>query len=256
MKRLGFLLAVVLAAGFVQPLPSAPARADNRRERPYRVASTLPLGVRTFLALETNANVFNIDYHYDRVEPAEDGAYLGNIGSSTAAWAIEDQRYGDVDVIAGVLHQDLSLVRMGLKMFDFGLYREASNGSFPGSAGLFHGTAMFLAQAGPAMLVLKYWPREPYLGSAMVSHVNWEISRMRLAANYIVQTWWGHPGHIDDGGKEERKFEAAVALESVGILSHDTGLQQRAAVYVRSAIRMTQPNGIWTEHRPDVLVLP
>ena len=248
MKRLGLLFTVMMAMGVFRPLPAIPARADSSRERAYQIASTLPLGVRTFLSLETNSNTFNVDYHYGHVNPAADGAYPSNVGSSTTAWAIEGQRYGDVDVIAGVLHHDLNLVRTGLKMFDFGLYREAPNGSFPGSAGLFHGTTMFLAQAGPAMLVLKYWAREPYLGAATVSHINWEISRMKAAATYMVQSWWGHPGHIDDGGKEERKFEAALALESVGVLSHDTELQQKASVYARAGIRMTEPDGVWTEH--------
>lgn len=224
------------------------AHADTSREHDYPISSSLPLTVQTFLRAETSENVFNVDYHYGRVTPAANGSYLENVGSSASNWYIEDQRYGDVDVIGGVLHDNLALIKTGLMMFDFGLDREAANGSFPGSQGLFHGVPMFLGQAGPAMLVLKDWYREPELGHPFDSHVAWEISRMKAAARNVVQVWWNKPGHIDDGGKEERKFEAAIALLSVGVVSNSSWLQWKAATYAREAVRMTQPDGVWTEH--------
>src|SRR5205085_1938459 len=108
--------------------------------------------------------------------------------------------------------------RSGLKMFDFGLRREASNGAFPGSFGRFHGTAMFLAEAGPALLILEYWPRKSSLGPATVKHIEWQASRLHEAARYLMRAFWSKPGHIDDGGKEDRFFEAAIAMASVGFL--------------------------------------
>ncbi len=216
LSRLLLLLGTTLAL-LTSSLP-ATALADNSAEKKYTISPSLPLGVRTFLQMEVSAPVFNTQYHYGKITPASNGAYLQNVGSSRSSWYIEDQRYGETDVVAGVLHENLDMIRTGLKMFDFGLDREAKNGSFPGSYGLFHGTAMFLAAAGPAMIVLKDWTNEQSLGASTVKHVEWEISRMRKAAHYMVKSWYRKPGHIDDGGKEERFFEAAIALKSVGAL--------------------------------------
>jgi hypothetical protein len=224
------------------------AAADKHSERPYPISPTLSPGLQAFLRLETNPNVFNINYSYGTYTPASDGAYLQNVGSSPSSWYIEDQRYGDTDVVSGVLHDDIGLVKTGLEMFDYGLHREAPNGSFPRSRGLFHGTAMFLAQAGPAMLVLQNWYREPRLGAEMLSRISWEIGRMRTAAHYLVNAWRKRPGHIDDGGKEERKFEGTLAVESVPILADDNWLQHRSGAYAREATTMTEPDGVWTEH--------
>lgn len=227
---------------------SGGVRADVNAEHPYPISSSLSPGVRAFLTLESSSGVFNIEHHYGRVVPAPDGAYLNNVTAPPSAWYIEDQRYGDVDVIGGILHDNPALVKTGLRMFDFGIDREAAGGSFPGSFGLFHGTAMFLAQAGPALLLLTHWSRERSLGVTMVRHVRWEIGRMRTAAHHLIEQWWRKPGHIDDGGKEERFFEASLALESIGLLTGDRQLETSAGVYAHEGIRMTRGNGVWTEN--------
>lgn len=249
MARLCTVIATVTAA-VVAAGGHGTALADSS-EQSYPIASSVPAGVRSFLQVETSSAVFNVQYHYGRVTPAANGAYGTNIVDPPSAWFVEDQRYGDTDVIAGVLHDDMPMIKTGLKMFDFALHREATNGSFPGSQGLFHGTAMFLAAAGPAMLVLDNWYRLPHLSRTFVKHVNWEISRMDRAARYMVDSWWSKPGHIDDGGKEERFFEAAVALASTADLAKDSFLLDRARVYAKNGMRMTEPNGVWTENGVD-----
>jgi len=248
--RSTFLLALVAGTISAAALSPAAIAADNSAETPYPISSSLPAPVQTFLKVETSPGVFDIDYHYSHATPADNGAYQRNINSPPTNWYIEDQRYGMSDVVGGVLHDDIPLLRTGLKMFDFAFDREASNGSFPGSDGhsLFHGTAYFLAAAGPAMLVLQNWVNEPTLPDGLPAHISWEIGRMKLAATYLVNKWWSSPGHIDDNGKEERKFEAAIALQSVGVLSGDAWLEQKAAVYAQEGDAMTESNGVWTEH--------
>jgi hypothetical protein len=224
---------------------SLPAAA----ERSYPIPATLSPGVRDFLRIETSSGVFSVQYHYGHVDPAPNGAYLSNINAPRTAWYIEDQRYGDIDVIAGVLHDNVALVRRGLKMFDFGLKREAPDGSFPGSFGLFHGTAMFLASASPALLVLQNWNQlESRLGPAYVKHLAWEKQRLSLAAHYILRSYWNEPGHIDDRGKEERFFEGAIALDATGVLVRDKWLQHQSHAYALAGAQMTKSNGVWTEY--------
>ncbi|HZT97603.1 MAG TPA: hypothetical protein VFB34_12285 [Chloroflexota bacterium] len=243
------LILIVLLALLLQALPARLALADNSGEKPYAINPALPQAVQTFLRMETSDAVFNVQYRYAKITPASDGAYLQNVGSSRSNWYIEDQRYGSPDVIAGVLHENDALIRTGLKMFDFGFNREARNGSFPGSHGLFHGTAMFAAEAGPALLVLKSWTKEKSLGAATVKHVDWQISKLKKAVRYMVKSWYRKPGHIDDGGKEERFFEAAIALQSTGEMTSSKRLKGWASMYAREGMRMTQANGVWTENR-------
>lgn len=245
-RVLPILIAMVVGV-LVPALPRAALAGDG--EQPYPISSSLRPGLQDFLRIETSSGVFNVQYHYGHVTPAANGAYLANIAAPRSAWYIEDQRYGDADVIAGVLHDDVSLIRTGLKMFDFGLRREAVEGSFPGSFGLFHGTAMFLAAAVPAMLVLQHWNRlTSRMGRSYPKHLAWETSRMDRAARYMLSTWWNKPGHIDDGGKEERFFEGALALDATGYLAHDRFLQLRSRPYAINGMRMTQSTGVWTEN--------
>ncbi|HEV3309522.1 MAG TPA: hypothetical protein VG815_03270 [Chloroflexota bacterium] len=242
-------LPVIVALLFGVMIPWTAATASGSNEQPYPISASLGPGLHDYLTIETSPGVFSVQYHYGHVTPAANGAYLSNVTAPRSAWYIEDQRYGDTDVIAGVLHDDIGLIKTGLKMFDFGLYREAPNGTFPGSFGLFHGVAMFLAAAAPAMLVLQNWNRATsQMGSGFKTHFAWEIDRMDSAARSAMASWWNKPGRIDDGGKEERAFEAALALEATGWLAHDSFLQSRAQVYAGNGLRMTQSDGVWTEH--------
>lgn len=243
------MLAWEVEASTVGAVAAVGPRTGDASEQPYPIPASLAPGIKSYLTVETSPDIFNVQYHYGRVTPAANGAYGPNITDPPTDWYIEDQRYGDTDVIAGILHDDVPLIKMGLRMFDFGLDREAANGSFPGSQGLFHGSAMFLAAAAPAMLVLQHWNRlESQMGKPSLSHVRWEISRMDVAATYMVDSWWNKPNHIDDSSKEERFFEGALALKATGDLAGDKFLQTRAQTYAKNGMRLTKPNGVWTEN--------
>gem|GEM_PF-704997 len=223
--------------------------ADSHAEQPYPIAPSLPANIRDFLSTEVSGPVFNVEHHYGRIAPASNGAYLDNVKASRHRWFIEDQRYGGVDLIGGILHRDRSLLNTGIRMFDFGLDREARDGSFPGSLGLFHGPAMFLADAGPAFILLKNWrAAKSFLGPRGLRHLNWEIGRLHDASRHLVHAWYHRSGHIDDGSKEDRFFEAAIALGSVGYLVGDHSLVQKSEVYAREGMRMTRSNGVMPEN--------
>lgn len=205
-----------------------------------------PLGVSAsaggLIHLESSPPVFDVLYKYGQVEGQPDGAYGANVHASPHAWYIEEQRAGGVDIFDGVFRSDPSLIAEGLKILHYGLAREAANGSFPGSAWPFHGTALFLSETAPALLALKHSPYESQFGSEL----RWETVRMRRAAHEMIALVGG-PGKIDDTTKNHRYFEAAIALGAVGVLAGDKTLRQWSTIYAWHGIHMERPNGVMPE---------
>jgi len=191
-------------------------------------------------ALESSAGVFNVLYHYADIRPGPGGAYGANIGSPRV-WYIEEQRAGSVDVIAGVLRQDPSLIRQGLEMFHWGLARETANGAFPRSAWPFHSVMLFLSEATPALLILK----QSQYAREFHSELVWETARIDRAA-WHAEKIVGR-GKVDDPTKNHRFFEAALGLMGAGRLARDRRLVSRSRLYARRGIRMSRPNGIMPE---------
>jgi hypothetical protein len=196
-----------------------------------------------FVRLESSTPVFDVLYRYGQNVPDARGAYGPNVTAPASAWFLEYQRAGGSDVIAGMLRHDPALIAMGLKIFRFGLDRETAKGAFPGSAWPFHGTAMFLSEAAPALIMLQ--------SSSYDGQFAGEMSRdavlMKRAAHYMVQTVHG-PGRIDDYVKNHRWFEAAIALGATGVLAHDNVLVRWSSLYARHGIRMQRPNGVMPEN--------
>lgn len=226
----------------IVPVTAGVVRADPSVEHAFPISTSWPPGVQAYLRVEISPTIFNVLYRWGQTVPASSGAYGANVGAPRSSWYLEDQRAGSTDVIAGVLHGNRAMVAEGLKMFRFGLDREALNGSFPGSNWPFHGTAMFLAEAAPALIVLKYSP----LSRSFDSEVRRQTARMQLAARHLVQVVHG-VGKIDDHTKNHRFYEAALALGSVGVLAGDPALRRWSTRYAREAIHMERADGVMPE---------
>jgi hypothetical protein len=219
--------------------PGCATAAHNSRQG----YPSIPAGIQAYIHVESSAPVFDVLYRYGQNIPAADGAYGANIGASPAAWFIEEQRAGGLDVIAGALRNQPAIIADGLKMFHYGLTRETASGAFPGSAWPFHGAAMFLAEAAPSLLFLRY----SSYASEFRSEIRWDALRMKQAALHMVSVVGG-VGHIDDTTKNHRYYEAALALEATGLLAHDTTLQRWSTLYVREGMRMEQTDGVMPEN--------
>lgn len=195
-----------------------------------------------FIHMESSTPVFDVLYRYGQNVPAATGAYGPNISAPRSAWYLEYQRAGGTDVIAGVLRHDPTLIAVGLRIFAFGLRRETSSGSFPGSAMPFHGTAMFLSEAAPALVMLK--------ASSYAAQFSVDLARdtrlMQRAAHFMVRSVGG-PGHIDDHVKNHRWFEAAIALGATGTLALDPQLIRWSRQYAWRGVRMQRADGIMPE---------
>lgn len=221
---------------------STPARADANAERLHALGSSAPVGVRAYLSQETDPALIRVLYQYGQISSAPDGAVGPNISAPRSRWFVEYQRAGGTAVIAGVLRKDPALVEQGLRIFQFGLDREAKNGSFPGSTWPFHGTAMFLAEAAPSLIVLTHSSFE----QRFLPQIQQQIVLMHRAARRIV-TAIGGPPHLDDATKNHRYFEAALALAATGDLAHDKQLQTWSRAYARGGMRMERANGVMPE---------
>lgn len=196
------------------------------------------------IALERNPAVFDVLYRYGQIAGAPDGAYGPNVTAPRSAWFLEAQRAGATDLYDAVLRPNLDagLAAAGLKLFHFGLARQSANGTFPGSAWPFHGTALFLAEAVPALVVFS----RSALAAQFSAELGWEIPRLRRAAYAMVRSVGG-PSRIDDRTKNHRFFEAAIALGAVGTLTGDRTLTSWSAKYAWKGIRMQRPDGVMPE---------
>src|SRR5919205_783785 len=139
-RRLYLIMLVMIAAAL------APVQSK---------ASSARAGAADFVRIESSPPVFDVLWKYGHVDAGPGGAYGANINAPRNAWYLEEQRAGVTDVMDGVLRHEPELLAEGLKIFHFGLARQAKDGSFPGSTWPFHGTAMFLSEAGPALIMLK-----------------------------------------------------------------------------------------------------
>ncbi len=238
------LCTIALLAGFLAVaarMGPGPA-VDSRAAGPVAVAATA-LAPSPLVRMESSTAVFDALYRYGQNVPDARGAYGPNTTAPPSAWFLEYQRAGGTDVIAGVLRHDTALIALGLKMFRFGLDRETKNGAFPGSAWPFHGTAMFLSEAAPALLILR--------SSSYAGQFSADVARdsvlMKRAAHYMVRTVHG-AGHIDDYVKNHRWFEAAIALGATGTLAHDPVLIRWSRLYAWHGIHMTRANGVMPEN--------
>lgn len=199
-------------------------------------------GARALLCLENSRPVYDVLYRYGHVDAPPNGAYGPNVTAPRSAWFLEYQRAGGYDLFAGVLRHEPALISEGLRILHFGLARQASNGAFPGSAWPFHGTAMFLSEAAPGLLILQKSSRV----SAHTGEIQWQVVRMRRAAYAMVRSVHG-PGKIDDMTKTHRQFEAAIALAAVGLLSGDRTLVRWSELYAWRGVHLQRQDGVLPE---------
>jgi hypothetical protein len=198
--------------------------------------------INRFVLMESTGPVYDVLYKFGQDDAAPDGAVGLNQTASRSAWYLEYQRAGGYDVTAGVVRRDAGLIELGLHILHFGLAREAPDGSFPGSYSAFHGTAMFLSEAAPSLVMLRASP----LDVRFEREISWQLALMHRAAYRLVRVAGG-PGRVDDPTKNHRFYEAAIAFGAVGVLSADPTLLRLSTKYAREGISMELPNGVMPE---------
>jgi hypothetical protein len=235
------LFALAVAAALFLP-HSLPAGSSGTEASPAPVPAEKP-GPNALVWLESSTPVVDVLYRYGQAIGAAGGAYGANVRAPRSAWYLEEQRAGAVDIYDGILRDDPGLISEGFHIFHFGLARQAPDGSFPGSAWPFHGTALFLAEAAPALIFLE----QSKYASQFQRELHWDIARMQRAVPYMVHEVGG-PGRIDDISKNHRRFEAALALGATGLLTGDHTFITWSHLYARQGIRMQLPDGVMPEN--------
>jgi len=239
-------LALPTAAHSTTPVAGARATVARVTLAPPSATHTSgpPRGVAGMVSIESSAPVFRVLYQYGQNTPAANGAYGPNISDPASSWYLEYQRAGAIDVLDGVLRpaHDSSLIELGLRIFHFGLARQAADGSFPGSAWPFHGTAMFLSEAAPALLALK----ASSYAAEFAADLRWDTRRMQKAAHFMIRSVGG-AGKIDDSTKNHRFYEAALALGATGVLAADRTLVTWSRRYAWHGIHLEQRDGVMPE---------
>jgi hypothetical protein len=175
-----FVLATVVAT-LLGPRPALGQRTDAHTSAPaHQGAVGATPGPAAFVELESSVPVVDVLYRAGQVTGSAGGAYGANVKAPRNAWFLEEQRAGSVDLYDGVIRDDPALITEGLRLFHYGLARQAPNGSFPGSAWPFHGTALFLAEAAPSLIFLQ----QSKYARQFAPEIRWDTGRMQRAAYY------------------------------------------------------------------------
>jgi hypothetical protein len=156
-----------------------------------------------------------------------------------AKYFIEEQRYcGDL-VQTGLATGDASIVATGLKALEWGLSRQGSDGSFPGTGDPFHSTALFLEGASRALLSLsetgdpKYDPQIAKL-----------TPRLLATARWLEQPNVERTGQAHNAPYTHRRWILAAALAQTAMLAHAPELFEKAKAYAEQGLALQQGDGV------------
>jgi hypothetical protein len=170
----------------------------------------------------------------------DDGALGVNrgIGSGERMY-IEEQRYGGDLVQTGLAIGDHSLVKLGLKVIDWGFRHQAEDGSFPQTGDAFHSVSMFVEGAARAFISL----REAG-GSRYADVLTRMTPRLIAAARWLEQPDVERTGRAHDAPYTHRRWILAAALGQTAALAHDTEMASRANKYAEDGLSLQQSDGV------------
>lgn len=152
---------------------------------------------------------------------------------------IEEQRYGGDLIQAGLAIGDDSLVRLGLRVIDWGFRQQAKDGSFPQSGDAFHSVSMFVEGAARGFLSLRETKDNQY--ADVVTEM---MPRLLASVHWLEQTAAERKGIANDAPYTHRRWILAAALGQTAILTHDTYMTLRAKIYAEDGLSLQLSNGI------------
>jgi PKD repeat protein len=202
--------------------------------------------VPTDFQLEAGANLLaHTNYgHVDWSKMAADGAYGVNAAweqGTSSSWYIEEQRYGEDLISAGLIHNDTQAINAGLTMFNWGFARQAADGSFAGTGDPFHSASLFVEAAAHACLVLKLSPQAAQYAST-ISTYSKELYR---AALWLTNSTVWSQGLTNDSPYTHRRYIVADALAFTSqLVGGDANLMADAHFEIQDGLSLQGPNGV------------
>jgi PKD repeat protein len=177
-------------------------------------------------------------------EIASSGAWGVNADwekGKSSKWYIEQQRYGESLIIEGILNKDTTMINLGLKVFNWGFSRQASDGSFKGTEDAFHSTSMFVAAVSHTLLVLK---QSPY-ASQYASQIDSLTAKVYKAAQWMTGTEVWSRGIKNDSPYTHRRYLVANALALTSkLVGGDSQLMSLARLQIKDALSLQWSNGV------------
>lgn len=173
-------------------------------------------------------------------EVDETGAW-GKNADATDRWNIELQRYGENLIVSGTLHNKPDAIAMGFRVFDWGFNRQASDGSFVGTADPFHQTALFVSSVARACLFVRRSP----VGPQYESQISGYAPKAHLAAKWMVRPEIWSRGISNNSPYTHRRYVVAGALSLAGNFDGGDGrLGDFARTQIQDALSLQTADGI------------
>jgi hypothetical protein len=159
---------------------------------------------------------------------------------NSSKWYIESQRTGGELIISGLIAHDQQAIQNGLKMFEWALNHQESNGSFKGTGDTFHSTALFVEAAAHSLLLLQ--------SSDSAKRYATQIGRyrtmVRKAAQWMIQPTVWSQGLAHNRPFTHRYYLVASALGLSHLLTHDPQLLEPAHLALRQGLALQRRDGV------------
>jgi hypothetical protein len=156
----------------------------------------------------------------------------------SGAWYIEEQRFGENAVCAGIAQQDSIAIARGLKVLHWGFEQQNSDGSFQ-CPDAFHSISFFVEAAAHACLLLK----ASAFAERYATEIDWMRPRILKAALWMAQPEVESKGRKHNEPYTHRCYLVAAAFGEAGMLCENRFLIDKSTGYVQAGISRQDPSG-------------
>jgi hypothetical protein len=153
-------------------------------------------------------------------------------------WYIEEQRYGELAIAAGLANDDPDAIDRGLNILEWGFRHQESDGSFP-CPDRFHSLSFFLEATAHSCLLLqrspfaqKYRPRVEAFKPGIRAAARWMMRERNEVAGKKINARYTH-----------RRYLVAAALGEAGVFCKDEPMIAASKRYIREGIELQSPEG-------------
>jgi hypothetical protein len=224
------------------PVQDGPARAGDRDWRAAGAGQDVAFERSNFLS---DSFYRNADALLQQVERS--GAMGVNRGWEAAArkggdWYIEEQRFGDTIIGAGVNRNRVDLIDAGLRAFEWGFQQQAQDGSFPCKDN-FVSTAYFVAGVAHSIWLLET--------SGYARDFSGRISTMRprlaSAARWLADAKNVAAAKAQNDQFTSRYFLTGYALGAAARVVGEPGLAYAGEDLIRAGLALQNAGGFFPE---------